>query len=71
MTAYLYPELPSKKAYKEAIKAGQVITAKENTPWGSKPITEGATAFAGPHSPKPHKYYGKAVVKEGKVVSIT
>lgn len=34
MTAYLYPEYPSKVAYKRAIKAGEQVTAKRNTPRG-------------------------------------
>jgi hypothetical protein len=71
MSAYLYPELPSKKAYKEAIKQGETITARENTPWGQKEVTNGPVTFEGPHYPKPHKYYGKAVVKEGRVISIS
>ena len=71
MSAYLYPELPSKKAYKDAVKNGEVITARENTPFGHPVVQNGTVVFEGPHYPKPHKYYGKAVVKEGKVVSIT
>jgi hypothetical protein len=70
MSAYLYPELLTKKAYKEAIAAGKKITAFENTPWGNKRLIEGSYSFEGPHYPKPHRYYGKAVVKDGIVISI-
>jgi len=71
MSAYLYPELPSKKAYKEAIAKGETITAHDNTPAGEPKIMDGTVDFEGPHFPKPHKYYGKAVVKDGKVISIS
>ena len=71
MAAYLYPELPSKKAYKDAIKDGKTITARDNTPYGEPAIQNGTIHFEGPHYPKPHVYYGKAVVKDGKVVSIS
>jgi len=71
MSAYLYPNLKSKKAYKEAIKAGQCITAKENTPYEEVPVVNSSRChFEGPHSPEPHKFYGVAVVKDGRVVSI-
>lgn len=70
MSAYLYPEMKSKVAYKKAIAAGEEITAKENTPWGKKIVFEGTCNFEGPHYPKPHRYYGTAVVKDGLVISI-
>lgn len=71
MACYLYPELPSKKAYKQALAEGQIITCKENTPWGQKPQYDGSHTFEGPHYPKPHKYYGQAEVVNGKVVKVT
>ena len=70
MTTYLYPNLKSKKAYKEALKNNQVITAMEQTPFGTRPITNETVAFSGPHFPQAHKFYGQAVVKEGKVISV-
>lgn len=71
MSAYLYPNLTSKKAYKEAIAKGVVVTAIENTPFGSKPVTEGRVCFEGRHYPQPHRFYGTAIVEGGKVVKIT
>jgi len=70
MSAYLFPEKPSKKAYKESIASGEIITAAENTPWGSKIVNNGIVTFEGPHFPKPHRYYGQATVVNGKVVKI-
>ena len=70
MSAYLYPELASKKAYKDALSQGLTITARENTPWGQDAIQDGKVTFEGPHYPKAHKYYGQAMVKDGKVISV-
>ena len=71
MSAYLYPELPSKAAYKKAIGEGKKIVAKENKPWGQDAVQNGAVTFEGPHYPKPHKYYGTAKVENGLVVKVT
>lgn len=68
--AYLYPELPSKKAYKEAVKAGKFITCRENTPMGTPLVHDGRVVFEGPHYPKPHRYYGVATVVEGRVTKV-
>jgi hypothetical protein len=70
MSAYLYPDLKSKKAYKDAIAAGRTVTASENTPCGSCPVSNGTVAFEGPHYPKPHKFYGRVTVVDGKVTKI-
>lgn len=68
---YLYPNLSSKKAFKEALERGETIIAKQLTPFGDILIQNETVAFEGPHFPKPHKFYGNAVVKEGKVIKIT
>ena len=70
MTVYLYPNLKSKKAYKEAIKEGKSITAMEHTPFGARPVSNETVTFSGPHFPQAHKFYGQAVVKEGRVISV-
>ena len=71
MSAYLYPELKSKKAYKEAIANGETIVAADNSLFNQDYIKNGTVTFEGPHYPKPHRYYGKAVVENGKVVKIS
>lgn len=45
MSAYLYPELKSKKAYKDAIAQGLRITAKENSIFGSTSVENGTVTF--------------------------
>jgi hypothetical protein len=71
MSCYLYPNLPSKVAYKRAIEEGREVLAKRNTPWGQILVEDDTVTFEGPHFPQPHRYYGRAVVKNGKVVKVT
>lgn len=68
--AYLYPNLPSKAAYRRAIADGAIVTARDKTPWGDAPVEDGQVAFEGPHAPETHRFYGKATVKDGMVVKI-
>lgn len=68
MTTYLYPEKPSKKAYKEGLKNGEKFFAREMTPWGSRACYNETVTFSGPHYPKPHKYYGKAKINSDGLV---
>ena len=71
MSAYLYPNLPSKASYKRALANGEKITAMENTPRGPVKVNGSATVtFEGPHYPKPHTFYGRAKVSNGYVTSI-
>lgn len=69
MSCYLYPELASKAAYKKAIASGQEVIAKDNHT--ERLVETGKVDFEGPHFPKPHKYYGTAIVENGKVVKVT
>lgn len=70
MTAYVYPNFPSKVALHRALEAGERVTCSENTPWGTKPIIEGKPCVCGPHYPKPHKWYGQVTVTAGIVTSV-
>jgi hypothetical protein len=70
VSAYLYPNLGSKKAFRDAIAAGKVITAMANYPSGSEFCERGTFCFEGPHYPKPHRFYGKATVENGRVVKV-
>jgi hypothetical protein len=69
--AYAYPNFPTKKALKEAVKAGQRVIVRENTPFGQSDVTNGRTSVEGPHSPQPHKWYAGVEVKDGKVIKVS
>ena len=66
---YLRPNLKSKAAYKRAIADGQTVTAYQPG-IGPPPPTNGTVTFEGPHSPEPHRFYGKATIEDGKVVKV-
>jgi hypothetical protein len=66
---YLSPNLPSKAAFKRAIKAGDTVTAFAPG-LGGPPPANGTVTFEGPHYPKPHSFYGQATLKDGKVVTV-
>lgn len=67
---YTVPNFKSKKALKEAVRNGETVTVFNPGPFAPPP--ENGTAFIeGPHYPEPHKWYGKAVIKDGKVIKVT
>ncbi len=71
MTNYCDTNYQSKKAVKDAIKAGAEVRVEAQTPWGTKPVENGTVAVCGPWYPQPHKWYGTATIKDGKITKIT
>jgi len=69
--SYIYPNFKTKKEAKQALQLGQTITCRRNCPWGHETISEGTETIEGPHYPEPHKWYGKAIIKEGLVIKLT
>jgi hypothetical protein len=66
---YASKNVTSKKALKDAITKGEKITVF-NPGLGGAPPKDGSVTLEGPHSPKPHKWYGEAVLKDGYIVSV-
>lgn len=65
---YVRPNLKTKKAVKEAIAKGEDVRVFSPGPY---PCPEnGTVAVEGPHYPEPHRWYGQATVKDGKVTAI-
>lgn len=69
---YISPNLSSKAAIKRAIKAGDTLTVFQPNRMAFHPPTptNGTVTVEGPHYPKPHRWYGQATLKDGKVVAI-
>jgi hypothetical protein len=69
--AYTVQDFPSKKAAKEAIAAsgGKGIPVYQPGPFGPD-VKDGTHAFEGPHYPKPHRWYGSGVVRDGMLLSL-
>ena len=67
--AYTVENFKTKKALKEAFKSGQEIRVYQPGPFGPR-VSDGETYLEGPHYPKPHSWYCRAVDKDGKVVKL-
>lgn len=66
--AYVNPNFKSKKALKEAVKAGEHVEVFSPGPFGCK--SDGSEFIEGPHYPAPHSWYAKVEVKDGLVVKV-
>ena len=67
---YTTKNFKSKKALKEAVAAGEVVTYYQPGPFGGNEPKDGTVFFEGPHYPEPHRWYAQATVKDGVVVSV-
>lgn len=66
---YAETNFKSKKALKEAVKAGETVTVFQ--PGGIFPgTTDGETVIEGPHYPAPHSWYARVIVKDSKIVKV-
>jgi hypothetical protein len=66
--AYVSPNFKTKKALKEAVAKGEVISVYSPGPFGCK--TDGIETIEGPHYPAPHTWYAQVEVKGGFVMKV-
>ena len=71
-TMYTDINFKTKKALKDAVKAGRKLTYfQPNSDITGVRAPENGTIFLeGPHYPKPHSWYAQAEVKDGVIVRI-
>lgn len=67
--AYVDPNFKSKKALKDAIKAGQFVSVYQPS-LGTVPAN-GTIALEGPHYPKPHTWYATGTMQNGKLIKVS
>jgi hypothetical protein len=68
-TMYAEINFKTKKALKDAVKAGQTIRVFQ--PGGLFPgRTNGNVCVEGPHYPEPHRWYAEVVIKDSVIVSV-
>lgn len=68
--AYVEPNYPTKKALKEAVKAGTEVSVFQ--PGGIFPLTvpaNGRVSVEGPHYPQPHRWYAVVEVDDNNIVT--
>jgi hypothetical protein len=66
--AYVQPNFKTKKAFKEAVKAGETVTVFSPGPFPA--ATNGVETIEGPHYPQPHRWYARVQVSDGHVVKV-
>jgi hypothetical protein len=68
-TMYTSRNFKTKKAFKEAVVAGEKVTVF--APGLGTPPENGTCCIEGPHYPEPHKWYAQATIKDGVVVKVS
>lgn len=67
---YANVNFKTKKAFREAVAAGQRITVYQVGPFGGSEPTDGKVCVEGPHYPRPHTWYASVTLKDGVVVAV-
>ena len=67
---YTIENFQTKKALKDAVNNGKVVTYFQPGPFGGNEKQDGTIALEGPHYPEPHRWYAQAVVAGGIVQSV-
>ena len=62
---YVDPDFSSKKALKDALRAGQFVTVFSPGPFPAP--RDGVATIEGPHYPKPHRWYARVEIDNGVV----
>lgn len=65
---YVDPNFKTKKALKDAVKAGDVVAVFSPGPFPAP--KDGTCAIEGPHYPKPHTWYARVQVTNGVVTKV-
>jgi len=65
---YTTQNFKSKKALREAVKAGERVTIF--APGLGTPVYNGVEYVEGPHFPKAHSWYAEVVVKDGVIITV-
>jgi hypothetical protein len=67
---YTTIDFQTKKDLKNAVKNGTTVRVFQPGPFGGTEPTEGEITLEGPHYPKAHTWYARAVLKNGKIISV-
>lgn len=67
---YTICNFKTKKAIKDAIKAGEKIACYNPGLGGSLAMFTGKVTLEGPHFPEPHKWYANADLVDGFITKI-
>lgn len=68
---YTDKNFKTKKALKEAVKAGKTIGVYQPGPFGGNPPMEGTVSVEGPHYPAPHTWYARVTLSGGYITKVS
>lgn len=68
--AYTSKNFKTKKALKEAIKAGEKVTVFQPGLFGGNIPKNGMVYLEGPHYPAPHSWYAQGTMQEGFLIKV-
>jgi hypothetical protein len=66
---YTETNYKTKKALKEAVKAGETVRVFQPGPFGGS--SNGRVAIEGPHYPAPHTWYASATIADNVIVKVS
>ena len=68
---YTVENYRTKKALREAVARGDIVTVYQPGPFGRDPRTyQGVQSLEGPHYPQAHSWYASAEVRDGVVTKV-
>jgi hypothetical protein len=65
---YTVTNFKTKKAFKESVAAGDVVTLY--APGIGTPKADGIEYVEGPHYPAPHTWYAQVTMENGRVIKV-
>lgn len=68
---YTDKNFKTKKALKDAVKAGEIVTVYQPGPFGGNEPANGVVYLEGPHYPEAHKWYASATLENGRIVKVS
>lgn len=66
---YVDVNFRSKKAFREAVKEGDVLHVYNPSGMFPAPL-DGEVSIEGPHYPQPHTWYARVKIEQGAVVKV-
>jgi len=67
---YVDRNFKTKKAFREAVEAGQTVVLWQPGPFGGTEPKDTVVCVEGPHYPEPHRWYASVKVENGKVTKV-
>ncbi len=67
---YTTTNFKTKKALKDAVTNGKPVTVFQPGPFQGNEPSDGWVTVEGPHYPQPHRWYARALLQDGVVMTV-